>query len=131
MTAAAGAPILIVDDNPTNLKLLTFLLATNGYRPRTAASAEEARAVLVNFRPQMVLLDLQLPGMDGLTFARTLRADPATRDLVIVAVTAHAMMGDEQAALAAGCDGFITKPIDTRALPARVAELLALATGRS
>ena len=79
----------------------------------------------------LVLLDLQLPGMDGLTFARLLRANPDTRDLVIVAVTAHAMMSDEQAALAAGCDGFITKPIDTRALPARVAQFLALATGRS
>jgi CheY-like chemotaxis protein len=128
--AAPGAPILVVDDNPTNLKLLTYLLAANGHQPRTAGSAEEAQTLLATFRPRLVLLDLQLPGLDGLGFARALRADPRTRDLVIVAVTAHAMKGDEEAALAAGCDGFIPKPIDTRALPGRVAEYLALAEAR-
>ena len=75
------------------------------------------------------MLDLQLPGLDGLSLTRQLRAQPATRDLVIIAVTAHAMLGDEQKALDAGCDGFITKPIDTRELPRRLAELLAAKSG--
>jgi len=116
--------ILIVDDNPANLELLSFLLTASGYRTRTAKDAEEALAILGTFRPRMLLLDIRLPGMDGLTLARKLRANPATRDLVIVAVTAQAMRGDREAALAAGCDGFITKPIDTRALPKTIAEYL-------
>jgi CheY-like chemotaxis protein len=120
-----GEPILIVDDNPTNLKLLMYLLTAKGYEARTANDAEEALVMLQSFRPRLVLLDLQLPGMDGLTLARTLRADPTTRNLVIVAVTAHAMKGDEEAAIEAGCDGFVTKPIDTRDLPRRIAEYMA------
>jgi CheY-like chemotaxis protein len=117
--------ILIVDDNETNLKLLKYLLASNGYAIRTAEDAEQALAILVTYHPAAIMLDLQLPGMDGLSLARKLRANPAMRDIVIVAVTAHAMKGEEQRALAAGCDAFITKPIDTRTLPGRLAELLA------
>ncbi|MDB4957938.1 MAG: two-component hybrid sensor and regulator [Myxococcales bacterium] len=123
-----GEPILIVDDNPTNLKLLMYLLTAKGYQARTAKDAEEALVMLQTFRPRLLLLDLQLPGMDGLTLARSLRADSTTRDLVIVAVTAHAMKGDEEAAIEAGCDGFVTKPIDTRDLPRRIAEYLARST---
>jgi CheY-like chemotaxis protein len=119
----AGEPILIVDDNPTNLKLLSFLLTSNGYDIRTAADADEALAVLPEFQPRLMLLDLQLPGMDGLALARKLRTEGQT-ELVIVAVTAYAMKGDEQIALAAGCDGFITKPIDMRSLPGRIASYL-------
>jgi CheY-like chemotaxis protein len=121
--------ILIVDDNETNLKLLKYLLATHGYAIRTAEDAEQALAILATYRPAAIMLDLQLPGMDGLTLARKLRAQPAHRDVVIVAVTAHAMKGEEQRALAAGCDAFITKPIDTRALPGRLAGLLAASGG--
>ena len=117
--------ILIVDDNETNLKLLKYLLAANGYAIKTAEDAEQALAILATYRPAAIMLDLQLPGMDGLALARKLRADPAMRAVVIVAVTAHAMKGEEQRALAAGCDAFVTKPIDTRTLPARLAELLA------
>lgn len=124
----SGEPILVIDDNPTNLKLLVYLLRSKGYQPRTAKDAEEALVILQTFRPRLVLLDLQLPGMDGLTLARTLRADPTCRDLVIVAVTAHAMKGDEEAAIEAGCDGFVTKPIDTRDLPRRIAEYMARPT---
>jgi CheY-like chemotaxis protein len=119
----AGEPILIVDDNPTNLKLLSYLLTSNGYDIRTAADADQALVLLPEFRPRLLLLDLQLPGMDGLTLARKLRSEGHT--LVIVAVTAYAMKGDEQVALAAGCDGFITKPIDTRSLPGRIQQFLA------
>ena len=121
----AGEPILIVDDNPANLKLVGVLLKAEGYVVRVAADAEEAMATLEEFRPRLILMDLQLPGMDGLTLTRRLKAAPSTRDITIVALTAFAMKGDEQKALDAGCDGYVTKPIDTRRLPAEIARLLA------
>lgn len=122
----ATAPrILVVDDNPANLRLLAFLLEKRGYELRTAEDAPSALAVLAEWKPQLVLLDIQLPGMGGLELASKLKANPATRDLIIVAVTAFAMKGDLERALAAGCDSYVTKPIDTRALPTLVAELLA------
>ena len=121
----AGEPILVVDDNATNVKLLTFLLQGRGYEVRAAADAERALATLSEFRPRLILMDIQLPGIDGLTLTRQLRADPAMRDVLIVAVTAYAMTGDAERAIEAGCDGFISKPIDTRAFPAEVASYLA------
>jgi CheY-like chemotaxis protein len=121
----AGQPILIVDDNPVNLKLARVTLAVEGYDVRTAADAEEAMALLRTFHPRLILMDLQLPGMDGLTLTRRLKDDAAMRDIVILALTAYAMKGDEQKALDAGCDGYITKPIDTRMLPVLVARHLA------
>jgi len=120
----ADAPILVVDDNPTNMKLLFFVLSAQGYEIRMATDALEALAVLETFEPRLVLLDLQLPGMDGLELARRLRAEPRFANLLIVAVTASAMKGDEERALEAGCDGYITKPIDTRSLPKLVASYL-------
>lgn len=120
----AGEPILIVDDNHVNLKLVRVLLTTEGYEVRTATDAEEALAVLQIFHPRLILMDLQLPGMDGLELTRRLKADPATRDIQIMALTAYAMKGDEQKALDAGCDRYIAKPIDTRALPGVIAEYL-------
>lgn len=124
----SGEPILVVDDNPTNLKLLSFLLTAQGYAVTVAHSAEEALELLAKCAPRLILLDIQLPGIDGLTFARMLRAEPATRDTVIVAVTAFAMKGDEDKAREAGCDGYISKPVDTRALPEQVAAYLARET---
>jgi two-component system cell cycle response regulator DivK len=121
----AGEPILIVDDNPANLKLARVLLGAAGYEVRVAADAEEALALLASFRPRLILMDLQLPGMDGLTLTRRLKDDPATRQIAILALTAYAMKGDEQKALAAGCDGYVAKPIDTRTLPATIAATLA------
>ena len=121
----AGEPILIVDDNLINLKLVRVLLLTEGYEVGTATDAEEALAVLADgFSPRLILMDLQLPGMDGLELTRRLKADPATRNIIILALTAYAMKGDEQKALAAGCDGYIPKPIDTRTLPGVVASYL-------
>jgi CheY-like chemotaxis protein len=117
-------PILIVDDQPTNTKLLAFLLTAKGYEVRTAATADEALAVLAEWRPRLILMDIQLPGMDGLTLTRRLKADPATSDIPIIAATAYAMKGDEERALEAGCSGYITKPIDTRQLPGVIARLL-------
>jgi CheY-like chemotaxis protein len=119
------ARILIVDDNPTNLKLVAFLVKANGYDVDTAADAAAALAQIKARRPRLVLLDLQLPGVDGIALTRQLKADPETRDIVIVAVTAYAMKGDEERARAAGCDDYVTKPIDTRALPALIARHLA------
>ena len=125
----AGEPILIVDDNPLNLKVVRVLLTVEGYDVRTALNADEALAVLRTFHPRLILMDLQLPGMDGLALTRHLKADPATCDIRVVALTAYAMKGDDQKALAAGCDGYIPKPIDTRTLPGAVAAYLAGAPG--
>jgi CheY-like chemotaxis protein len=121
----AGESILIVDDNPHNLKLVRVLLSSEGYAVRTAAAAEEALAVLETFTPRLILMDLQLPGMDGLQLTRRLKADPAYRGIVIIALTAYAMKGDEAKARAAGCDGYVTKPIDIESLPKIVASHLA------
>jgi CheY-like chemotaxis protein len=121
----AGERILVVDDNPTNLKLARVMLAGEGYDVRSAVDADEALALLESFRPRLILMDLQLPGMDGLTLTRRLKRDPATRGIAILALTSYAMKGDEQKALAAGCDGYITKPIDTRVLPQVIARFLA------
>ncbi|HXT03641.1 MAG TPA: response regulator [Casimicrobiaceae bacterium] len=122
---ATGEPILIVEDNPANRKLLSFLLTTRGYDVRAAARADEALEMLETFAPRLILMDLQLPGMDGLELTRRLKADPRTQHIVIIAVTAYAMKGDEERVRAAGCDGYVTKPIDTRALPQVIAAYLA------
>ena len=122
----AGETILIVDDNAANLKLARILLQGEGYQVRTAADAEEALRVLETFTPRLILMDIQLPGMDGLELTRRLKADLATRDIVILALTAYAMKGDEEKARAAGCDGYIAKPIDVDSLPGVIAaELIA------
>jgi CheY-like chemotaxis protein len=109
--------ILVIDDNPVNLKLIRILLTGEGYDVRTAADAKEAAKVLAEIHPSLILMDIQLPGMDGLELTRRLKAEPTTRDITIVGLTAYAMKGDEERILAAGCDGYIAKPIDTRTLP--------------
>ena len=117
-------PILVVDDNPANATLLTFLLEAEGYDVRSVSDAHEALAQLDSFKPLLILMDIQLPGMDGLELTRRLKADARWRGVLIVALTAYAMKGDEERARAAGCDAYISKPIDTRTLPMRIAELL-------
>jgi CheY-like chemotaxis protein len=121
----AGERILIVDDNATNLKLVAYLMKANGYEVDTALEAGAAVNAIGKHRPDVILMDIQLPGIDGLELTRRLKADPGTRDIVIIAVTAYAMKGDQDKALAAGCDDYITKPIDTRALPETIARHLA------
>ena len=116
--------ILIVDDNATNLKLAKVLLAAEGYSVRTAIDAEQALEVLKDFQPALILMDIQLPGMDGLELTRHLKADPKTCAIAVVALTAYAMKGDEEKALASGCSGYISKPIDTRRFGADVARYL-------
>jgi CheY-like chemotaxis protein len=116
-----SSTILIIDDNPTHLKLVSKLL--EGHKILRAVNAEEAQVVLAETLPELILMDVALPGMDGLTLARQLKADKRTRHIRIVALTAFAMKGHDQKAFDAGCDGYITQPIDTRKLPERVAEL--------
>ena len=125
-----AATVLVVDDNATNLKLVAYLVRANGYDVHTAGNADAALAAVAEHRPQLILMDLQLPGVDGLELTRRLKADPATRDIVIIAVTAYAMKGDQDRARAAGCDDYVTKPIDTRALPGVIAQHLARAAAR-
>ncbi len=117
-------PILIVDDNPLNLKLVQVLLQSEGYDVRGAADADHADEILHTFHPRLILMDIQLPGTDGLELTRRLKADPSRRDIRIIAITAYAMKSDEASAREAGCDGYVAKPIDTRALPGLVARYL-------
>src|SRR3954465_461562 len=115
-----GEPILVVDDMAINLKLTRILLEHQGYDVRTANCAEEALLVLESFRPRLVLADIQMPGVDGLEMTRRIKQDPRNGDMLVVALTALAREGDEEKAIAAGCDGYITKPIDTLTLAARI-----------
>ena len=116
------ARVLIVDDNPTNLKLVTYLVRAQGYDVATAGDAQSALAEVDTHRPDVILMDLQLPGIDGLELTRRIKSDPATAGIAIIAVTAYAMKGDREKALEAGCDAYVTKPIDTRTLPALIAQ---------
>ncbi len=117
----AHEAILIIDDNAANLKLARVLLAGEGFVVQTATSAEDALRLLQSFVPRLILMDIQLPGIDGLELTRRLKADPAHAGITILALTAYAMKGDDQKALAAGCDGYITKPIDIETLPGVIA----------
>lgn len=120
----AGELILVVEDNPTNLKLAKLLLTIEGYEVQTAMNAEEALKVLENFQPKLILMDLQLPGKNGLDLTRDLKANPQYRDIIIVALTAYAMKGDNILAKAAGCDGYMTKPISAASFPDEIAQYL-------
>ena len=124
-----GELIVVVDDNPVNLKLARVLLMKKGYAVYTAMDADEALAVLESVHPHLILMDIQLPGMDGLTLTRRLKVNPATRDILIVALTAYAMKGDEQKAREAGCDGYIPKPIDPRTFIDTLRQYLSTRTG--
>ncbi len=119
-----NSKILVVDDNPTNLKLAADLLEFEGHDILKATDAEEAQIILASVLPDLILMDIALPGMDGLTLTRILKADPRTRHICVVALTAFAMKGDDQKAFDAGCDGYITKPIDTRSFHTQVAAFL-------
>jgi len=116
--------ILVVDDNAQNLKLARVMLRAEGYDVRTAVDAEEALELLAGYTPQLILMDIQLPGMDGLELTRRLKADPQRREILVIALTAYAMKGDQERALAAGCDGYLAKPIDTDALSSLVSAML-------
>jgi CheY-like chemotaxis protein len=116
--------ILVVDDNSTNLKLVSDVLEFDGYRILQAMDAEAAQEIIRDTPPDLILMDIALPGMDGLTLTRKLKADSATCHIIVVALTAFAMKTDDARARDAGCDGYIAKPIDTRALSGTVAAYL-------
>jgi two-component system cell cycle response regulator len=105
--------ILVVDDNALNLKLVRLLLESKGHKVVTASDGVEALKLVEEISPHLVLLDIQLPGIDGLEVTRRIKGNPTTSHIPIVALTAYAMRGDEEKARAAGCDGYITKPIST------------------
>ncbi len=108
----AGETILLVEDNAVNRRLAEFLLRSQGYRVREATTAQEAFDLLRSERPDLILMDVQLPTMDGLEATKKLKENPATRDIPVIAVTSYAMKGDRERALAAGCVDYLTKPLD-------------------
>lgn len=116
--------VLVVDDHPANTKLVSFVLESRGFEVHAAETGEQALALLERMKPDIILMDIQLPGKDGLTLTRELRTDPRFTETPIVAVTAYAMSSDEQMAREAGCDAYMSKPIDTRALGALVARMI-------
>jgi CheY-like chemotaxis protein len=122
--------ILIIEDNLMNLELATDLLEANGFIVYSSRTAEEGLRMARELLPDLVLMDFGLPGMDGLSAAKHLKADPATRCVTVVGLTACAMKGDEAAALNAGCDGYLTKPIDTRTFIATARNFIASANLR-
>jgi len=125
----AGESILIVDDNPADRKLARVLLMNEGFTVHTAAKAEEALALLPVARPRLVMVDILLPGMDGLELARWIKSNPATQEIIVMAVTVHSSKWNRKIALEAGCDDFFPKPLDTRSLPSLVAGHLGGAAG--
>jgi two-component system, cell cycle response regulator DivK len=116
------SPILVVDDNPTILRLFQIVLEASGHDVHVAESAEKALEVVRSVSPRLILMDVQLPGIDGLELTRRLKADSATEDIVVVGVSAYAMASDEQKAREAGCDDYLTKPVDVHALSAVVSK---------
>jgi two-component system cell cycle response regulator DivK len=105
------AKVLIVEDNSTNMRLATFLLQSAGHTVLSATDAEAGLTLARAEQPNLVLMDIQLPGMDGLEATRLLKRDDATRAIPVIALTALAMKGDEERIRAAGCDGYIAKPM--------------------
>ncbi len=119
--------ILVIEDNPSHFKLIRVVLSEAGNRVSHAETAEQTFAAVREDPPQVILLDLALPGMDGLTLVRRLKEDPQTRSIPVVAVTAYADLWSRKDALEAGCDAYLLKPLDTRSL---AGELAAAAGGR-
>ena len=119
-----GEIVLLIEDNEANSMLATAVLEREGFHVEVAASAAEASRLLRAVTPAVILMDIQLPGEDGLTYTRKLKAGGATSRIPIVALTAHAMAGDRERALEAGCAGYVSKPIDTRTFAAQVREVL-------
>jgi CheY-like chemotaxis protein len=113
----SSAPlILVVEDNPTNQLLATTVLERDGFETMVADSSDDALVCIRSRRPDLILMDVQLPGMDGLTFTRHLQSVPEAAGIPIIAMTSHAMVGDREKAMEAGCAGYMSKPVDTRTL---------------
>jgi CheY-like chemotaxis protein len=117
--------ILVIEDNDQNLYLVTFILENNNFEVFTAQEGKIGIEIAINTKPDLILLDIQLPGMDGYTVARTLRLNSDLKKIPIIAVTSYAMPGDREAALEAGCNGYIEKPIDPDTFIEKIIEHLA------
>ncbi len=123
--------ILLVEDNPANQLLASSVLQRDGFEVVVAESAHDAQREIARHKPDLILMDIQLPETDGLAFTRQLKSDPMTASITVVAMTAHAMVGDREDALAAGCAGYIAKPIDTRMLGEQVRSFLQAETAEA
>ena len=121
----AGERILVIDDNAINIDLVQFVLSEAGFEVDAASDARAALGRIAERRPDLVLMDIQMPGISGLELTCRLKGDPATKEIRIVAFTAYAMKGDEAKMLDAGCDGYISKPIDVATCAETVRVLLA------
>lgn len=119
-----GSRILVVEDNQDNMTLISDILISLRYTVLQAVDGEQGIAMAVSERPDLILMDLSLPRVDGWTATRQIKADPALKDIPIIALTAHAMIGDRERALAAGCDDYVSKPINFRELASVLARHL-------
>ena len=113
----SGKNVMVVEDNEKNRKLMRVVLKARGYNVIEAATGEEALGILRNQKPDIILMDIQLPGINGLKLVRQIKGDILTKDIPIIAVTAYAMKGDEQKFIETGCDAYVSKPINTQELP--------------
>ena len=120
----ANETVLVIEDNEMNMKLARSLLQLGKYRVLEASDAENGIKLAQEHHPDLILMDIQLPGMDGLTATREIKNDPAVKDITVVALTSYAMQGDEEKARDAGCAGYIAKPIDTRRFLETVGQFL-------
>jgi two-component system cell cycle response regulator DivK len=116
--------ILVIEDQEDNRQILRDLLTTNGYEPIDAVTGEQGLELAQRERPDLILMDIQLPGLDGYEVTRRIKADPSLRLVPIIAVTSYALSGDEQKAFAAGCDGYVAKPFSPRLLLAKIRTFL-------
>ncbi len=116
--------ILVIEDQEDNRRILRDLLTSAGYEMVEAVTGEEGVAMAEMHRPDLILMDMQLPGLDGYEATRRIKANPALRPIPIIAVTSYALSGDDVKALEAGCDGYVTKPFSPRALLAKIREYL-------
>ncbi|MCG2778832.1 MAG: response regulator [Desulfobacterales bacterium] len=120
----ANETVLVIEDNEMNMKLARSLLQLGKYSVLEASDAENGIKLAQEHHPDLILMDIQLPGMDGLTATREIKNDPAVKDITVIALTSYAMQGDEEKAKDAGCAGYISKPIDTRSFLETVGQFL-------
>lgn len=113
----SGKNVMVVEDNEKNRKLMRVVLKAKGYNVIEATTGEEALSLLKGNIPDIILMDIQLPGIDGITLVKQIKADAHTKDIPVIAVTAYAMKGDEQKILDTGCNAYVSKPINTQELP--------------